>query len=807
MSPTRIHAIKKIDNYRIFQRWKSGVGVEFERVNLIYGQNGSGKSTLASLLQSCAKYANDQLVGSENERTEIVAAGLQLEACDPSRFPDSGISAISLDDRGFWGRVRVFNKDFVRRNLRFDEPDGPRPEALLTLGERIAEAEKKIKELDSKRKTAQQDFDAVESALETTQKKVNDLGTKIAREVGDHLSGAPGFNQRSYNRTKVEALLKKFEENPTILDDASTDPLADRDLAKSRELQPIHIQLRDNLLEQDGLDEARQLLAASVVSNRRVDELMGHPDRSRWVQEGIGLHEGLAECLFCGEILTSDRRDTLNAHFDESFKNIQARIDDLIERLEASVEASKTYLNAFPADSDVYEHLRDDLRKARQAYAAANEAYLKAAETISTALKEKKNNPFGTPALTSDLALVAPSTAAPEKVVRDHQSKIDRHEDEAKKAATRVEHYYVKNAADEYVRLKKEVESKQAARNKFQAQVNDLNEQIVALENVEGDPTPGAIELNEGLRRLLGRDELKFSAQDSKHYAIEREGSPATHLSEGEQTAIALLYFLSSVHADKIQGEPPIVIIDDPVYSLDQGILFGASAHIWAELVVNTYACQVFLLTHNFELFRQWLIQLEARQQHENCNYAAYEITPMYAQRGRDEFHRNPRLSRWETDKDRTKVLRSEYHFLFSKVAHAVADRRESETQADQMTELALMPNAARRMLEAFLSFRCPSRIGSFHVALEETLNDAQNLDETVRNRVEKYLHAYSHFDGGNISQPLRLNEATTVLRSLFQLMDHVDHDHVSSMCTALGIKYDQLVKVPALPASRSVSS
>lgn len=110
------------------------------------------------------------------------------------------------------------------------------------------------------------------------------------------------------------------------------------------------------------------------------------------------------------------------------------------------------------------------------------------------------------------------------------------------------------------------------------------------------------------------------------------------------------------------------------------------------------------------------------------------------------------------------------------------------------MMELALIPNAARRMLEGFLSFRCPGKMGSFHVALEEVMNGVENLDSSVRTRVEKYLHTYSHFDGGNISQPLRLNEATTVLRSLFLLMHRVDRDHVSSMCKALDIEEHRLL-------------
>lgn len=101
MSPTRIHTIKKINDYRIFQDWKPSGGVEFGRVNLIYGQNGSGKSTLASLLQGYAACAADQPAERDTRHAEIINAGLQLEVCDSSGTPTSGSSAISLDNRDF----------------------------------------------------------------------------------------------------------------------------------------------------------------------------------------------------------------------------------------------------------------------------------------------------------------------------------------------------------------------------------------------------------------------------------------------------------------------------------------------------------------------------------------------------------------------------------------------------------------------------------------------------------------------------------------------------------------------------------
>ena len=797
MSPTRIHKIKSIENYRIFQKWAPSSAVEFARVNLIYGQNGSGKSTLANLLLGCATHAAaEPEVGGGSQ--DAANAGLRLLGAT-----DDGTSTIEIgvDDSEFWHRVRVFNKDFVRHNLAFGADGGPQSQALLTIGKINVDAEAELAELRPKLDKVRSEIGPAETAATKAEKSKKDRLTDIARGIGDSLTGTslPEYQARSYRRPKVERLLADFEKDSTVLDGASLDVAADIKAATSVPMERVVLPEKDVLLEGVALREARSLLDSSILDNHVIEELREHPRRARWVQEGLHLHDGLNDCLFCGQELTSERRAALNAHFDESYKHLQGQIDTLVGRLERLVKDCDKYLSSIPADESAYEDLRGELKRARQAYQQEHTAYQQGIDVVVAALKEKKNNPFSVPFLDRGLDLVAPDVAALEKVVAAHSKKIDSHD----KDARRVELYHVKNFVDEYKRLKKDHADKERVRNDLKEEERRLSKRVSELENIDGDPVPGADELTDYVARLLGRNELRFSVSDEgKHYIIERNGAPASNLSEGEQTAIALLYFLVSVRKDKVQGDPPIVVIDDPVSSLDNEILFGVSAHMWSELVENDYADQVFLMTHNFDLFRHWLTQLEARQRHDDCNYKAYEMRPEHVRRGRELYIRRPVLCRWETDKERAKVLRSEYHFLFSRVAHSVVDRRGDESLADQMNELALMPNAARRMLEAFLSFRCPGKVGSFHVALQELMCRDHHLDGGVRTRVERYLHAYSHFDGGDISQPLKLTEATTVLRSLFQLMHHVDPEHVSAMCAALAIDEREL-----LGDSASVSS
>ena len=81
--------------------------------------------------------------------------------------------------------------------------------------------------------------------------------------------------------------------------------------------------------------------------------------------------------------------------------------------------------------------------------------------------------------------------------------------------------------------------------------------------------------MNADICSYLGRGELTFEIQGSG-YQISRNGTPAKNLSEGERTAIAFLYFLKSLGDKSFSLKDGIVVIDDPVSSLDSNALFHA---------------------------------------------------------------------------------------------------------------------------------------------------------------------------------------------------------------------------------------
>jgi wobble nucleotide-excising tRNase len=113
-------------------------------------------------------------------------------------------------------------------------------------------------------------------------------------------------------------------------------------------------------------------------------------------------------------------------------------------------------------------------------------------------------------------------------------------------AAKAVELHYLKSAEAEVKAARDAVAIARATIEKLEQELVTCQEEIESLETVEGDPTPSARILTVEVARLLGRDELKFTAANGK-YQVTRDGRPAVGLSVGERTAITLVHFFEVV--------------------------------------------------------------------------------------------------------------------------------------------------------------------------------------------------------------------------------------------------------------------
>jgi wobble nucleotide-excising tRNase len=284
-----------------------------------------------------------------------------------------------------------------------------------------------------------------------------------------------------------------------------------------------------------------------------------------------------------------------------------------------------------------------------------------------------------------------------------------------------------------------------------------LNEESASLEHAIRQQRVPADELNAELRSYLGRDELKFMLEGAG-YLIDRGGVRATDLSEGEKTAIAFLYFLKSLSGINFDLATGVVVIDDPVSSLDANSLFCSFAYL-SKRTLN--AGQLIILTHNFLFLKQvknWFEYLPKGQ------VRHYMVESYMEPNGRAA-----RISKMD------KMLRdhqSEYHYLYHRVVQG--------SRIDQGLPLETYyghPNMARRLLEIFLGFRFPAKQG-FQKRI-----DSLHADPVVIARIRRFVHTYSHEEGdGEDIDATMLAESPVILTSILEAIRLEDPRHYDEM-------------------------
>jgi hypothetical protein len=125
----------------------------------------------------------------------------------------------------------------------------------------------------------------------------------------------------------------------------------------------------------------------------------------------------------------------------------------------------------------------------------------------------------------------------------------------------------------------------------------------------------------------------------------------------------------------------------------------------------------------------------------------------------------------------------SEYHYLFFKVAEAVV--------GNDAGTLPLLGNAARRLLDGFISFRAPNG-NDFQVRVDSIVQDT-GIDAVLARRVVKFLHGQSHREEPRPTSALNFPSIENELKAALEFMQQADGKHFAKMCKAVGIDEREL--------------
>jgi wobble nucleotide-excising tRNase len=756
--------IEQVDDHRSMKAWRSPSSLRpLSRYNVIFGINGSGKSTIASLLYDACSEAT-------------WPKGLRVEVKDGEQK-----RTVSSPKDSFWAKIRVFDEEFVERNLRFSKDVASTAESLVILGEKRIDLEENRKRITARLAEIDKALVAPIRDKQAATKAREKLLTDTARTISEELQGSSSrYSPRSYQSPNVRELMKR---GVKLTPSSNVSKLLEEATAKS--LPELEVPEATDFTFAELLIEMTEVLQTSAIS-KVIKDFAEHPTWGEWAEQGLELHHDRTSCIYCGNDIDPDRTRELESHFDDSLRSLQTQISDLRSGLDAVRQSHASALNLLPKVELIATHLQKDYKAALASCNMEGKAFVKALGEAIGELDKKKDSLF-TPLtinITSTVTKVSIDLAS--ALVVKHNEFVRNLEANRSHAAQQVEEARVAIIGGEYEELSTKIDDATTIQTELGRERQLLATELKNTEVVELDALPLAEKLNADIAQLLGRSDLTFDLDDGA-YCIKRNGRPASRLSEGERNAIALLYFLRSLEGYGTELKDCIVVIDDPVSSLDHNNFIGASSLLWSRLIDQ--CAQLVILTHDYELFRTWNYQLDALRK--NNIYSLYELRPAIKELSAGVTERSFLFSAWPVDYGFQKRLRSEYHYLFWTALRNVHECLEDPSPIREAEAAIVLPNVCRRMLEAFLAFKEPTRVGDLRMQVKSV--GPESIDDALRTRVLRFVHTYSHNEEADISEPIGRPESILNIRSVLEFMRSIDQPHFDSMCEALAVTYHPL--------------
>jgi wobble nucleotide-excising tRNase len=757
----------------------------FERINLIYGANGAGKTSLASAL--------DNLRNPEHGCTNV---SICMSNSDKTNERLSDCKYVDEFERVF-----IFSENYVARNHNFNGE--VEVEAVLTLGEHTIEEERQIAELKSLIDANQKELDKATRSKDYLQRTLNDKYKEISRNVVTVLSRAAG----KYKSTSSYHM--------GIVRDSFAGSCSDWVLLSAKDMDSAFATVNSDersLLEDSSysfsyraelVEEVASVLARSPVTVV-LDTLTEYKDASNWVEEGYHLHQGLNKCIFCGGDLGEDRKKQIERHFSDEVRATQREVDVLIDEIKEVLTSLQGLLGDGGIVGSLFKDLQEDFNKAHTTAKKQVGELSSWLKELLNLLEEKRANLLESiEHKITDPPIV--DVADIKKILMDHNDRVRHHETLRQEQAKKVELHILRKAEPEVTKLKSNLKERTKKKTETEESLQEHKGKLALLEKSKADPIPSATVITRELARILGRDEFSFELlSDKKHYRVTRYGKPARDLSTGERTAITLIHFLEKVKKSLPKSKKAIVVIDDPVSSLDSNVAMGISTYIWSETVAKNHIEQVFLLTHNFDLFRQWDIQIDGlpkeRGPANNKGYPSncYELTALHQNIG-DTPTRVPKLIDWPQTKDIRLKVRSTYHHAFLVAVRAYQNLSADQSMEKKLDAMLLYPNMLRRILETFLAFKLPALSGDFTGSMREAVkileyNKYEGEGDALRLQLTRFTHANSHADSPETDVTLNPDEICAVIKSVFTFMHAIDAKHFEGLCKVMSVEPSELL-------------
>lgn len=560
---------------------------ELKKINFFYGANGCGKTTASNYL---------------------------TDTTNPS-FPNCSVQWKNNQALA----TLVYNKDFRDHNFGSSDIAG-----VFTLGQATAEEVEKIR--------------IKKAELENENNQIAGLEKTLSGRDGELLAHNQEFTERCWSIYKKYAVdfksaLKGFIgskirfKDKIILESAT---ISDVNLLSLEQLkqksdtllgEPPPVYPMINSVPEYNLSdiESNPLWQKIIVGKSDVDisALIHSLGNNDWVNQGQQYIKDDATCPFCQKPTIDDEfKNKLEKYFDDSFLR---DIDD-IKTLSSSYEQLTSSLltilkNTFSTEKSNSKSMLDI--ELFNTNVIALESIIKS-NTVGFISKIEKAS------LQVDVLATRDVLITLQKIIDTANAKLEKHNNLAKDYQASVTTltkeiwlFLTSELTDDTSRYLK----KEAGLSKgISSIVKTKGEKIIKSKEINGEVRelsrnmtsvqPAVDEMN---RLLEAYGFLNFRIEPSEklpnHYCIKRPSGELVEntLSEGEVTFITFLYFYQLARGAKSEdavAEDRVLVIDDPISSLDSNVLYIVSALV-KQLIkevkseAQSNIKQFFLLTHN----------------------------------------------------------------------------------------------------------------------------------------------------------------------------------------------------------------
>jgi len=695
------------------------VEIEPTAINYLYGSNGSGKTTLSKVIANESAFPDCSLVWQDNP-IETLAYNKEFVT---SHFSQTIKGIFTL------GKEATEAKEFIERTKQ--EIEGHKTE-LKGLNKSIEKKNIEETELTSS---------IIDKCWPIKMKYQNDFKEAFTGSIG---SKKAFFEQCQKEQNNTSELL-----NLDVIKDKCTQIF-------SKSLK-AYDQIPELVIPDIDVFENHHILNTKIVGKEDVPigALIAKLNNSDWIKQGLGYLEHTEnQCPFCQQSIEKKLKSEIESVFDETYnqqiKELLAYKTSYIQVILSIIENLKQIIQR-PIEILDFSEFKTHIR-------LLEEEFLNNIRTIDEKVKSP-SNVVQLKSLSTDLAKTQEYINSYRKIIESNNFTAKNIYNEKTRLKSEIWRFVVHELSTDIATYQKKLAGLQTGKKKIQDQINqrettkqNLEKQIAEKEANSTSIIHTKNEINKTLKSF-GFINFSISEADKGCYKIVRQnGVDAKEtLSEGEYTFITFLYFYQlikgSIKESGLSGDK-VVVIDDPISSLDSNVLFIVS-NLVKEIIKDCHnkqngINQIFILTHNIYFHKE--VTFKGSRQGRWKEESFWIVRNLNNQSDIIKHDENP--------------IQTTYELLWREIKNP-----------DQINKVTIF-NTLRRILEYYFNI-----IGGLDY--EKSIDEFEGEEKIIFKSLFSWINDGSHFINDDLvvyAEPENIEKQLNVFKEIFKKLKHESH-------------------------------